>query len=145
MKYKGSKMEYSEERVRDLKRVYDEYVASREYSCHMDEVYEAIVNMPAKRFWVNTRRAAEVISSMMKGDKQRFNRMRKNKKEMYREIYGRVLKVKKENPCLSLYEICDIVVSQSAPKFYLAPDSVKLMLCKAKKKWRKEMLKRLRL
>ena len=82
-------MEYSEERICDLMRAYDEYISSCDY-IRMPEVYNIIVNMPSKRFWVSDIRAALVVSAMMRGE-ARLDEMWPLKKEMYEEIYRRVL------------------------------------------------------
>lgn len=141
MKHKGAKMEYSDERICDLMRAYDEYISSCDY-IRMPEVYNTIVNMPSQRFWVSDIRAALVVSAMMRGE-AKLDEMWPLKKEMYKEIYRRVLVLRDEHPELSTSELCSIVVAQPAPKFYLTPGSAKMMVCKARKKWVQEKLKRL--
>lgn len=133
-------MEYSEERINDLMRAYDEYISSCDY-IRMPEVYNKIVNMKARRFWVSDIRATKVIYSMLKGIP--LKGMRPLKKEMFEEIYRRVLLMKKEHPERSIRTCCCIVVAQPAPKFYLTPGSAKIMVCKSRKKWISEKLKRL--
>lgn len=142
MKHIGSIMEYSEERINDLMRAYDEYVASCEY-IRMPDVYQHIVNMPSRRFWVSDIRAALVVSAIMRGDAV-LDKMWPQKKEMYLEIYRMVLQLSASNPKMSVSELCSIVVTQPAPKFYLTPGSAKMMVCKARKRWIEEKLKRLR-
>lgn len=136
-------MEYSKERMDDLMRAYDEYVSSCNY-IRMSEVYKVIVNMPSRRFWVSDIRAALVISAMMRGETD-LNAMWPLKKEMYEEIYSRVLALWKEYPELTVSELCAKVIVQPAPKFYLTPGSAKIMVCKARKKWIQEKWKKLRL
>jgi hypothetical protein len=67
------------------------------------------------------------------------------KKEMYEEIHTRVVALKSEYPELTISELCAKVIAQPAPKFYLTPGSAKMMICKAKKRWMQEKLRRLRL
>lgn len=136
-------MEYSQERIDDLMRVYDEYIASCSH-IRMPEVYDKIVNMPSRRFWVSDIRAALVVSSIMRGNAG-LNGMWPLKREMYEEIYHRVLALGEKCPELSIYELCAKVVVQPAPKFYLTPGSAKMMVCKARKKWLQEKWKKLRL
>ena len=143
MKHKVAIMEYSQERMDDLMRAYDEYISSCDY-IRMPEVYNAIVNMPSRRFWVSDIRAALVISSIMRGD-DNLSAMWPLRKEMYEEIYARVLKLKVEYPDLTVSELCSKVIAQPAPKFYLTPGSAKMMICKAKKRWIQEKWKRLQL
>ena len=142
MKHKGSTMEYSQERIEDLMRAYDEYISSCKY-VRMPDDYKSIVEMPARRFWVSEIRATKVMYLMLKGNS--LKNMRPLKREMFKEIYKRVTEMKKVNPDYTISMCCGIVVSQPAPKFYLTPGSAKIMVCKARKKWIQEKLKRLRL
>lgn len=135
-------MEYAEERLHDLMRVYDEYIASCDY-IRMPDVYRAIVNMQASRFWVSDTRATKVVYAMLRGVP--IKGMRPLKREMFDEIFRRVLDMRKHKPWLTVRACCCIVVAQPAPKFYLTPGSAKIMVCKARKKWVREKLKRLRL
>lgn len=142
MKHHGAIMEYAEERIKDLMRAYDEYISSCVH-IRMPDVYAAIVNMESMRFWVSEIRATKVIYAMLRGVP--LKGMRPLKREMFEEILKRVLDLKKRRPELTIRECCCIVVAQPAPKFYLTPGSAKIMVCKARKKWMQEKLKRLRL
>lgn len=126
-------MEYSQERSDDLMRAYDEYIQSCDY-IRMPEVYNNIVNMPSRRFWVSDIRAALVISAMMRGE-ARLDKMCASKREMYEEIYRRVAIMREKHPSKTTSELCAMVVIQPAPKFYLTPGSAKIMVCKARKEW----------
>lgn len=143
MKRKGAVMEYSKERVRDLMRAYDEYLSSCDY-IRMPEVYRMVANMPASRFWVSEIRASLVVSAIMRKEAD-LDSMWPLRKEMYEEIYRRVLDLKTKQPNLSILELCTIVVSQPAPKFYLTAGSAKMIICKARKEWVAEKLRRLRI
>lgn len=142
MKHHGAMMEYAEERMQDLMRAYDEYISSCDY-IRMPDVYAAIVNMEARRFWVSDIRATKVIYAMLRG--VNIKGMRPLKREMFEEILCRVLALRKKRPELTIRACCSIVVASPAPKFYLTPGSAKIMVCKARKKWIQEKLKRLRL
>ena len=142
MKHHGAVMEYAEERMQDLMRAYDEYISSC-YYIRMPDVYAAIVNMEARRFWVSDIRATKVIYAMLRG--VTIKGMRPLKREMFEEILRRVLAMRKARPELTVRACCSIVVAGPAPKFYLTPGSAKIMVCKARKKWVQEKLKRLRL
>lgn len=89
-------MEYSQERSDDLMRAYDEYIQSCDY-IRMPDVYNNIVNMPSRRFWVSDIRAALVISAMMRGE-ARLDKMCASKREMYEEIYRRVAIMREKHP-----------------------------------------------
>ena len=142
MKHKGSLMEYSQERLNDLMRVYDEHISSCSY-IRMPDVYSRIVNMPSRRFWVSDIRAALVVAAMMRGE-ARLDKMCHSKREMYEEIYRRVIALRNNHPGMTTSELCAIVVMQPAPKFYLTPGSAKIMVCKARKEWMKRKWARLR-
>ena len=142
MKHHGAMMEYAEERMQDLMRAYDEYISSCVY-IRMPDVYAAIVNMQSQRFWVSDIRATKVIYAMLRGVP--LKDMRPLKREMFEEILRRVLALRKKRPELTIRTCCSIVVAQPAPKFYLTPGSAKIMVCKARKKWVQEKLKKLRL
>ena len=60
MKHIGANMEFSEERLENLMRVYDDYITSCEY-IKMPEVYKHIANAPADRFYVSDVDAAEAM------------------------------------------------------------------------------------
>lgn len=139
----GDVMEYSDARFSDLMRAYDEYMDKCKY-IRMPEVYHAVANMPAKRFWVSTIRAALVISAMIRGEDP-LKKMRGSKKEMYLEIYKRVMELRENNKTALITELCDIVVAQPAPKFYLTPKTVKVMICKRRKEWIEKKKRKLRL
>lgn len=133
MKHKGALMEYSQQRSDDLMRAYDEYIASCDY-IRMPDVYNNIVNMPARRFWVSDIRSALVISAMMRGE-ARLEKMCASKREMYEEIFRRVIILREQYPEKTTSELCAMVVMQPAPKFYITPGSAKIMVCKARKEW----------
>ena len=142
MKHKGSLMEYSQERSDDLMRAYDEYIASCDH-IRLTDVCDNIVNMPSRRFWVSETRASLVVSAMMKGE-ARLESMCSSKKEMYEEIYRRVMEMKKDCPDLSVSELCDRVVAQPAPKFYLSPGTALIMIYKARREWQRRKWLKLR-
>jgi hypothetical protein len=141
MKHIGNKMEYAEERSRDLMRAYQEYIGKCKHIV-VPNVCKAIVEMPSRRFWVSEIRATAVVSSIMKGDTKKLKTMRPLKREMYEEIYRRVMLLKKELPDVSLSELCLMVIEQPAPKFYLTAGSAMMYICKTKRKWREQRLQR---
>lgn len=143
MKQPGTKVEYAEERVRDLMRAHDEYIDSCKY-IRMNELYKVVVNKPSKRFWVSETRAALVVSAIMRGENV-LDRMWDSKKEMYIEIAKRVAELRRQHPDMTMCELCTIVINQEAPKFYLSPGTAKVMISKYRKTWRKEKMKRLHL
>lgn len=108
----------------------------------MADIFNRIVNMPSARFWVSGTRAAVVIANILKGDELR--NMRPGKREMFMEIYRRFLEVRKNKPTWPITKIAENIVTQPAPKFYLAPGSARVIILKARKKWYERNMKRLR-
>lgn len=142
MKHKGATTDFSQERSDDLMRAYDEYIESCDY-IRLPELFRTIVDMPSARFWVSEIRAATVVSGIMRGTAD-LDAMLPLKKEMFLEIYHRVMQLRREHPEKTLYELCAIVVEQPAPKFYLTPGSARIMVWKAKKKWLERKWEKLR-
>ena len=141
MKHKGSKFECEKERNDDLMKNYHQLMEQSVY-ISMPDIYREVVERPSSRFWVSEERAAIVVVSMLRGDD--LGKMISNKKEMFREICSRVVKLRSEHPNMTVYEACFRVVRQPAPKFYLTPGSAKVIICKAKEKWYEERKRRLR-
>lgn len=141
MKNRGSVFEYARERDDDIMRAYIEQIDSCD-QIHLPKVFSRVVNMPSKRFWVSPERASIVISNMMRGDN--LASMRPTKREMFFEIYKRVLELKALYPKKTIYQLTCIVVQQEAPKFYLTAGSAKVIICKIKKKWYAKRMQRLR-
>ena len=113
-------------------RAYHELIKSAQYIL-MPEIYHKVVDMPTRRFWISEGRAAIVISAMMKGDT--LENMGPLKREMYNEIYCRVIKLREKKPDLPIIQLVSQVVEQPAPKFYLTPGSAKVLICKIRKEW----------
>jgi hypothetical protein len=108
------------------------------------DTFRAIVNMPASRFYVSETRAAIVISNMLHGCD--ISNMRPSKREMFEEIYRRVLALMAlpDYADVPIYQIVGEVIEQPAPKFYLSPVSARLYIKNARKEWHKRHLQRLR-
>ena len=99
----------------------------------LDRVLSATVNSPARRFWVSGRRAAFIVSKMMRGEQLRG--MKRNKRLMYMEIYRRVL-LMRDDPRYadeSLLWLVSMIVEQQAPCFYLTPESAGVILSNIKR------------
>lgn len=106
----------------------------------LSEVFRSLVNMPSKRFWVSEERAAIVVSDMMKG--ATLDNMRPQKREMFQEIHRRTVALMGEKPEMSLSEAVAHVVRQPAPRFYLTPQSARIIFYRIKERWyKKEMAK----
>ena len=140
MKHRGCVCDFADERDKDLLRSYRKLL--EESGVISSEIYVKLVDMPSARFWVSEERAAIFVDSMMNGDK--LTNQRQNKREMYQEIYRRVMLLKRKKPELSLYELVSEVVRQPAPKFYITPGSIKVVISRAKRKWYEQKKKKLK-
>lgn len=132
MKYFGSILEFTRARNADLMRTYREKLAEASIII-MPVIFELVAESPASRFWVSEERAAIVISTMAAG--KPMPRMRRNKREMFEEIYRRFIIMKQEFPDKSVYELVTNIVNQPAPKFYLTPRTVGEFIYRIKNGW----------
>ena len=98
----------------------------------ISEVSEIMVNMPCSRFWVSEERAMVVVTDMLKG-KPVLNSMRPTKREMFKEIYSRVMALRKQQPHEPLFDLVTNVVNSPAPKFYMRPRCAMEIIYKIKK------------
>ena len=117
----GSILDFTRQRNEDLMRAYREQLARARFIV-MPEIFSLVADSPASRFWVSEERAAVEVSRMLAG--KPFSRMRPNKREMFEEIFRRFLIEREKFPEMSLFQLVSRVVTQPAPKFYLAPRTV---------------------
>lgn len=133
MKSFGSVLAFTRERNEALLKAYRKYVDSANFIC-LNEIGERIVNSPSPRFWVSEERAAAVISAIMRG-KPVLKTMRPTKREMFEEIYRRVLVLKARHPDWRLTRLVHAVVNSPAPKFYMMASSALERLFKIRNGW----------
>lgn len=132
MKYYGSILDFTQERNQELMRVYQEELSKAGYIV-MPKIFEQVANSPCSRFWVSEERAAIVISTLLAG--KVIPNMRKNKREMFEEIFRRFLIVREQYPEKSIYALAIMVVNQPAPKFYMTPRTVGELIYRIKNGW----------
>jgi hypothetical protein len=132
VKYYGSILDFTQERNQELMRVYQEKLSKAGYIV-MPKIFEQVANSPCSRFWVSEERAAIVISTLL-ADKVIPN-MRKNKREMFYEIFRRFLIAREQYPEKSIYALAIMVVNQPAPKFYMTPRTVGELIYRIKNGW----------
>ena len=130
MKKKGTISQLKHERDDDLIRAYTHELSGRPHIL-LPDVLRAVVSSQSKRFWVTSERASIVIYNMMKGDK--LENMRPLKRKMFREIYRRVMKLRKNYPQLSISILTEQVVAEPAPEFYITWQSAKTILSRIRK------------
>ena len=73
-----------------------------------------------------------VVAALIKG-KPVLDAMRPTKREMFKEIYSRVLDYQKQFPDASMFELVLKAVNSPAPKFYMTPRSAMETIYKIKK------------
>jgi hypothetical protein len=141
MKHPGNVNDYTEQRTVELVRAYQKECAAAG-TIRWKEIVRRVCESPCSRFWVSEERAAIVISKMERGDDLSY--LRKNRREMFREIYSRYLEVKAGRPGISFSEAAFIVVNQPAPRFYLTPLTAYHDIQKYKRRCLKERKNKLR-
>ena len=119
MKKQNSNCEFNNERSELLLRNFRESIANQS-KISLRRALKEVVNTPAPRFWVSEARATRVISLMLKDDSI-LEGMHSQKRQMYREIYDRVMDLKDLYPDRSLGDLVFEVVNSEAPKFYMTP------------------------
>lgn len=139
MKYYGSILDFTQERNQELMRVYQEELSKAGYIV-MPKIFEQVANSPCSRFWVSEERAAIVISTLLAG--KVIPNMRKNKREMFDEIFRRFLIARGQYPEKSIYALAIMVVNQPAPKFYMTPRTVGELIYRIKNDWYEKQFNR---
>lgn len=139
MKYYGSILDFTQERNQELMRVYQEKLSKAGYIV-MPKIFEQVANSPCSRFWVSEERAAIVISTLLAG--KVVPNMRRNKREMFDEIFHRFLIAREQYPEKSIYALAIMVVNQPAPKFYMTPRTVGELIYRIKNGWYEKQFNR---
>lgn len=127
MARKGTKLEFLDEMHDDLMRNFKAVVLESEPGIGMNELCEATVNRPARRFYISTLQAYKVVSQMRKGNTQCLERMPEYRQDMFREINRMV------DEYMMRYEFCTKpllfvvahVLSNRAPRFYVSAESMR--------------------
>lgn len=140
MKTKGCDFEYTDQRDKELIKAYRYQLESCQ-RIHLPEVLSRTVNSSSSRFWVSESRAAIIIGKMYRGES--IDGMKPMKIEMFNEIFKRVKELRILEPKRPLNDLVCEVVNSTAPKFYLTPESAKIIICRIKKKWLEERKKKL--
>lgn len=141
MKHHGCVFELEDERNEELLKLYHDMIDKAPF-INMGCIAEEISNSPSSRFWVSAERASIVVSQKMKGVETHVKGEMKN--EMFEEIYQRSLAMKKEHPDWSISYIVSRVVCQPAPKFYIKPSSIIVLLGRIRRKWYQKRKQKLR-
>lgn len=132
MKKLGSTSDFTEARDKELLRAVRRRVMDPRCKS-MTEVYAQAVTEPCSRFWVSERRAAEVISKMLRGVDPDWKSVPLRRK-MYQELCRRVIAWREENPGHPLSDAVFAVVNSQAPEFYLTPESAMVIVSRIMKR-----------
>lgn len=100
-------------------------------------VFQTVADAPAPRFWVSEPRAAAIVGKMLAGDDPTPG-MNPEKSDMYREIYRRFMKIRRQCPHRTIGDIIFDVVNAPAPKSYLSWYRVRSIIYKERKRLRNE-------
>ena len=111
-----------EEMRRDLMRVYGEVYRNLPMGTTQTEVYELVVQQPARRFYVDPRRAHLIISGMTRGDMSGLRQLSPLKQQMYRDLYEKVMEMSQRKGFWGkrLFFILREAVLEPAPRFYIS-------------------------
>ena len=131
MKKKGNVTGYAAARMADLVRAYKECTVSASHIV-INNVCRNMAEMPSKRFWVSPTRASVVVSLLLRGN-DALRLMHPLRREMSTDIYSRGMALRERHQTAPWRKFCKRAVRQPAPKFYLTPKSIKVMLCKHKR------------
>lgn len=124
-----------EERDENILKVFESKVKECDLLL-IHDVYRAVAESPAERFWVTARRAYDVIKRMHNGIA--LKNMFPLRKEMYDEIYTRVQRIREKHPSMTLFDAVTRVIEEPAPKFYLNAMTIKNIVTSCIRKKQKE-------
>lgn len=114
-----SKSDYSIRR-----QMQDDVIEAYKQACQgcwtMDEAYKKAAKMPAPRYYVTPKQAYQVVSRMMRGDFNRVDHMKPNRRRMYYSLFHLVNKMCEQRVFCdkSLYYIMQYAVTRPAPEFF---------------------------
>ena len=130
MRKKNSNAEFSSQRSEALLKNFRRSLATQSQITRIRAFQEA-AEAPAPRFWVTESRATRVITRMMKGE-DILEGMQPGKREMYKEIYRRVVEMLRRSPRMPVGDAVFEVVNSPAPSSYLGIDRVIHIITKEK-------------
>lgn len=138
MSRKGTRLEFLDEMHDDLMRNFRAVVMEDKSNMGMNELCEATVIRPARRFYISTLQAYKVVSKMRKGNMNCLNGMPSYRREMFHEINRMVdeYMMKYEFATRPLLFIVAHVLSNKAPRFYISAESMRKLYYSNQKKKR---------
>lgn len=99
------------------------------------EAWEKTAASPAPRYYISGAETYRKMLDLSHGDRSRIDKMRPLKRDMYLSLYDTLLRISQEKRFIGkpLRFICDFLVLEPAPSFFLAPNAVKFIYGNYKK------------
>lgn len=116
----------------DLMKAYREIAPN----CHsQQEAWEKVVHSPAPRYYVSPKRAWDILRRMAVGDFSKVDSMKPIRQKLYYTLFNRMdeMTQRKEFVGKSLWFICQFLVSEPAPEFFIQPSNLKFIFAYYKK------------
>lgn len=116
----------------DLMKVYREIAQH----CHSQkEAWIKTVTSPAPRYYVSARQAWEKLRHMIVGDFSAIESMKPIKQKLYYSLFDKYIELsqKKQFVGKSLWFVCQFLVAEPAPEFFIRPKNLKFIFCYYKK------------
>lgn len=136
MKKRGSTSDFTGQRDRELYKAFvEELQTSRGIA--LRDMFARAASRPASRFWVSERRAADVISIMLRGaNPEMLEKMYPRRREMYEEILRRVRAKMAADPTMCMTHAVDEAVCEPAPSFYMTDESARCIIYRIRRRIR---------
>lgn len=131
MKHAGSISDFTGQRNQELLAAFRKVFQTKSFF-DITHDYALVVRTPCSRYWISEERATAVVSAMLRGHSVHYA-MRKSKRDMFIDIYCRVLFDRAADPDSPLSDIVFNVVNSRAPQFYMAPRHAREILYNMKK------------
>ena len=104
--------------------------------CHLQkEAWEKVVSSPAPRYYVSARQAWDRLRRMVVGDFSVVDKMKPIKQRLYYSLFNKYIELsqKKQFAGKSLWFVCQFLVVEPAPEFFMQPKNLKFIFCYYKK------------
>lgn len=124
-------LEYIEQRNRDLFEAFKRIIDDTPFPIRLKDVLPRTVCQPAKKFYISSRNAMEMVVRLRNGE---IIDMTPERSRLFRNIMDLVAEQELKKPGTPLRNIIEEVIDMPAPEFYLKPSSAKIILHYERKK-----------
>lgn len=133
---KGTRLDFLDEMHEDLMSAFRSVVRESSGSMRINELCDATVNRPAKRFYISAVQAYKVIARMRKGDMSCLDRMPAYRREMFHEMNRLVGErmTRMEFASKPLLFVVSHVVGEKAPRFYVSAETMRKLYYSRKRR-----------